>query len=199
MTNASELKKSNSSKLLGLFANEELFEQRQEGEGDLYEPVVSLPEMTQKAIDTLSDNKKGFFLMVEEEAIDEMAHENNSEKLLKAGQELDKSVEIAKEYAKKHKDTLVLVVADHETGGLTIEDVSNSIESGDGMSKEDGPFKAANSNNQFMIDWTTNGHGGGTVPLTATGAESELFKGTYENTHIFDALKQAMGLKNKDK
>lgn len=197
VTNASDLEKSNSDKLLGLFANEEMFEQNQEGEGDLYAPVVSLPEMTKKAIHTLSENKKGFFLMVEEEGTDEMAHENNAEKMLKAGQELDKSVEVAKDYTKKHPDTLVLVVADHETGGLTIEDVSSSDESGDGMSKEDGPFKATNSNSQFMIDWTTNGHGGGTVPLTATGAGSEQLKGTYENTHIFDALKQAMGLKGK--
>ncbi|MFD0050553.1 alkaline phosphatase [Actinomycetes bacterium NPDC127524] len=195
VTNANELKRAKNGKLLGLFANEEMFEQRPEGEGDLYEPVVPLPDMTKKAIDTLSKNKKGFFLMVEEEGTDEMSHENNAEKMIKAGQQLDKSVVIAKEYAKKHPDTLVLVVADHECGGLSIEDVDSKDESGDGISKEDGPFKVANSGNQFMMDWTTSGHGGVSVPLTATGAGAELLSGTYENTHIFDAIKKAMGLK----
>ncbi|MEH7351299.1 alkaline phosphatase [Gottfriedia acidiceleris] len=195
VTNANELQKAKNGKLLGLFANEEMFEQREEGKGDLYDPVVSLPDMTKKAIDTLSDNKKGFFLMVEEEGTDEMSHENNAEKMIKAGQELDKSVSVAKEYAKKHPDTLVLVVADHECGGLSIEDVDSKDESGDGISKEDGPFNVANSSNQFMIDWTTSGHGGVSVPLTAMGAGAELLSGTYENTYIYDAIKQAMGLK----
>ncbi|WP_445492534.1 alkaline phosphatase [Niallia sp. 03133] len=195
VTNKKDLEKTNSGKILGLFANEEMFEQREEGQGDLYNPVVPLPEMTKKAIDTLSKNKKGFFLMVEEEGTDEFSHENNAGKMIKAGQQLDKSVKIAKDYAKKHRDTLVLVVADHECGGLVIEDVSSSDESGDGISKEDGPFKVAKSNNQFTIDWTTSGHGGVTVPLTATGANAELLAGSYENTHIFDAMKNAMGLK----
>ncbi|WP_026679537.1 alkaline phosphatase [Fictibacillus gelatini] len=195
VTNKEELEKTNSKKLLGLFANEEMFEQRPEGEGDVYDPVVPLPEMTKKAIDTLSANKKGFFLMVEEEGIDEMSHENNAEKMIKAGRQLDQSVEVAKKYAKKHPDTLVLVVADHECGGLTIEEVDGKDESGDGISKEDGPFKVANSTNQFTIDWTTTGHGGVTVPLTATGAGAKQFEGIYENTHIFNALKKTMGLK----
>ncbi|WP_088011470.1 alkaline phosphatase [Gottfriedia acidiceleris] len=195
VTNAKDLQKAKNGKLLGLFANEEMFEQREEGKGDLYDPVVSLPDMTKKAIDTLSDNKKGFFLMVEEEGTDEMSHENNAEKMIKAGQELDKSVSVAKEYAKKHPDTLVLVVADHECGGLSIEDVDTKDESGDGISKEDGPFNVANSSNQFMIDWTTSGHGGVSVPLTAIGAGAERFSGTYENTFIYEAIKQAMGLK----
>lgn len=62
VTNKKELDKANSGKILGLFANEEMFEQREEGQGNLYNPVVPLPDMTKKAIDTLSKNKKGFFL-----------------------------------------------------------------------------------------------------------------------------------------
>ncbi|WP_445663926.1 alkaline phosphatase [Heyndrickxia sp. FSL W8-0423] len=197
ITNEKELKKAKGNKLLGLFANEEMFEQRPEGEGDIYDPVVSLPTMTKKAIDTLSKNKKGFFLMVEEEGIDEMAHENNAKLMLKAGKQLDKSVEIAKRFAKKHLDTLVLVVADHECGGLAIEEVNSSDESGDGISKEDGPFKVAKSKDQFVIDWTTSGHTAADVPLTAMGKGAELFNGFYENTHIYDAMVQAMGLKKK--
>ncbi|NEY18459.1 alkaline phosphatase [Bacillus ginsengihumi] len=196
VTNADQLKKARSGRLLGLFANEEMFEQRPEGQGDLYDPTVSLPTMTEKAIDTLSKNKKGFFLMIEEEAIDEMSHENNAKQMIKAGQQLDKSVSIAKEYAKKHPDTLVLVLADHDCGGISVESVDSQDESGDGISKEDGPFNIPNSKEDFMIDWTTSGHTAVDVPLTATGSGAELFKGTYENTYIHDALLKAMNIEN---
>ncbi|SCB81902.1 alkaline phosphatase [Fictibacillus enclensis] len=192
VTDKDGLMKTKNDKILGLFANEEMFEQRPEGEGDLYNPVVSLPDMTKKAIDTLSQNKRGFFLMVEEEGTDEMSHENNGKLMIKAGQQLDKSVEAAKKFAQKHPDTLVLVVADHECGGLSIEEVNGSDESGDGISKEDGPFTVAHSNDQFTLDWTTSGHGGVSVPLTAMGPGADQLAGTYENTNIFKVIKKAM-------
>ncbi|MDN4525885.1 alkaline phosphatase [Fictibacillus fluitans] len=195
VTNQKDLEGSNSHRLLGLFANEEMFEQNPEGEGDLYDPVVPLPDMTTKAIDTLSQNKKGFFLMVEEEGIDEMSHENNGKLMMKAGKQLDKSVQVAKDYAKKHPDTLVLVAADHESGGLSIEEVTPDDESGVGVSKEDGPFTPAHSKDEFNLDWSTNEHGGQSVPLTAQGPGAEKLQGTYENTEIFKAMKEAMHLK----
>ncbi|RYM04777.1 alkaline phosphatase [Sporolactobacillus sp. THM7-7] len=195
VTNQKDLMKAKGQKLLGLFANEEMFQQKPEGQGDLYDPTVPLPVMTKKAIDTLSDNKKGFFLMVEEEAVDEMAHANNAKLAIKSGQQLDKSVKIAKDFAKKHPDTLVLVLADHECGGLTVEAVDDGDESGDGVSKEDGPFPVAHSNQSFTVDWTTGGHSAVDVPLTAIGKNADLFQGTYENTHIHDALLKAMRIK----
>ncbi|MGW9019832.1 alkaline phosphatase, partial [Priestia megaterium] len=134
--NANELKYAKGQKVLGLFANEEMFQQAPEGEGDVYNPTVSLRDMTKKAIDTLSQNKKGFFLVVEEEGIDEMAHNNNASLTIKAGQQLDDTVKMAKKYAKTHPDTLVLVTADHSTGGLSLETTDKNDESGDGVSKE---------------------------------------------------------------
>lgn len=192
-----ELQKTKSGKLLGLFANEEMFQQNPEGEGDIYNPVVSLPDMTKKALDTLSTNKKGFFLMVEEEGTDEFAHANNAKMTIKSGQELDKAVKVAKEFAKKNPDTLVLVLADHETGGLSIEPVDSEDESGDGISQEDGPFAIAKSKQNFVVDWTTSGHTAVDIPLTATGKNAELFSGIYENTEVFSKLMQALGLKAK--
>ncbi|MNH84990.1 Alkaline phosphatase 4 precursor [compost metagenome] len=197
VTNKSDMQKAKGGKVLGLFANEEMFQQNEEGKGDLYNPVVSLPEMTKKAIDTLSSNKKGFFLMVEEEGTDEMAHENNAALTIKAGQELDKSVQVAKDFAKKNPDTLVLVLADHETGGFSIEAVDDKDESGDGISKEDGPFNIANSKDQFFVDWTTSGHTAVDIPITAMGRGAELFTGVYENTEIFNKMAKAMGLNIK--
>ena len=133
------MRRSRARKLLGLFANEEMFEQRPEGEGDLYEPVVSLSEMTSKALGILSRDRDGFFLMVEEEGIDEFAHRNNAEKTLLTGQALDKAVEVALRFAATHPGTLIVVAGDHETGGLAIENVVDDDESGDGVSAEDGP------------------------------------------------------------
>lgn len=192
-----ELQNAKNGKLLGLFSNEEMFKAKPEGEGDSYGSVVSLAEMTQKAIGTLSKNNKGFFLMVEEEGTDEMAHQNNAKLTIKSGQELDKAVKVAKEYAKKHPDTLVLVLADHETGGFSIENVDDKDETGDGMSKEDGPFAIANSKDQFVVDWTTSGHTAVDIPVTAMGKKASLFTGVFENTDVFHKLMQAMGLKVK--
>ncbi|GGA30437.1 alkaline phosphatase [Paenibacillus physcomitrellae] len=198
VTSKSELEQATSSKLLGLFANEEMFQQREEGKGDLYNPVVPLADMTKKAIDTLAKNDKGFFLMVEEEATDEMAHNNNAALTIKAGQELDKSVQVAKDFAKQNPDTLVLVLADHETGGFSIEPVEDTEdESGDGISKEDGPFAIKGSDQQFMVDWTTSGHTAVDVPVTAMGKNSVLFSGMFENTEVYNKLMLVMGLGNK--
>ncbi|REE70513.1 alkaline phosphatase [Paenibacillus taihuensis] len=197
VSNGTELSKAKGGKLLGLFANEEMFQQRPEGQGDIYNPVVSLPDMTKKAIDTLAANKKGFFLMVEEEGTDEFAHSNNAKMTIKAGQQLDRSVQIAKDFAKKNPDTLVLVLADHETGGFSIEEVDAKDESTDGVtiSSEDGPFAIANSKLNFVVDWTTSGHTAVDVPVTATGKNAELFSGVFENTEIFTKLMQSLGFK----
>lgn len=197
VTNTKDMQNAKGSKLLGLFANEEMFQQNPEGEGDIYDPVVSLPDMTKKAIDTLAKNNKGFFLMVEEEGTDEFAHANNAKMTIKAGQALDKSVQVAKDFAKKNPDTLVLVLADHETGGFSIEAVDEDDESGDGISKEDGPFAIANSKQNFVVDWTTSGHTAVDIPITAMGKNAQLFTGFYENTEVFAKLLQAMGLKAK--
>ena len=197
VSNKTDMQKAKGGKLLGLFANEEMFQQNPEGEGDIYNPVVSLPEMTKKALDTLSTNKKGFFLMVEEEGTDEFAHQNNAKMTIKAGQELDKSVQVAKDFVKKNPDTLVLVLADHETGGFSIEAVDADDESGDGISKEDGPFAIANSKLNFVVDWTTSGHTAVDIPITAMGKNAQLFTGIYENSEVFTKIMKSMGLKVK--
>lgn len=185
-------------KLLGLFANEEMFQQRPEGDGDIYEPVVSLQEMTAKAIEILSQNPNGFLLFVEEEAIDEMSHENNAPLMLKGVGELDKAVQTGLDYLATAPNTLLLVTADHECGGLTIEgpdDPDNPDESGDDstISGEDGPFPVAGSGYTFILDWTTTGHTGVRVPITATGPASDTLAGYYENTDLFVKLVAALG------
>jgi alkaline phosphatase len=192
--NAAELSKVQRGKVLGLFANEEMFEYHNEGEGDLYEPSVRLPVMTKKAIELLSRDRDGFFLFVEEEGIDEMAHHSNANLMIKAGAELDRTVKIALDFAARTPGTLVLVVGDHETGGLAIENVDPNDENGVGEQSED-IVPIANSNLKMVADWTTNGHTGAAVPITASGPGAHRLNGFIRNTDVHDAVLKAMGFR----
>ncbi|MCC3269428.1 alkaline phosphatase [Arthrobacter gengyunqii] len=191
------LQESESSMLLGLFANEEMFQYGDDVDAR-YQPTVPLTDMTAKALEVLSPADEGFFLMVEEEGIDAFSHVNNAELTIEAGIEFDRSVALAKDFAEQDGDTLLIVVGDHQTGGMTIESVDvpepgeEPDESGDGPSAEDGPLPVANSEQQFMVDWSTGGHTALDVPLTAAGPGSELLTGVYENTRIFDIMVQMM-------
>ncbi|WP_346356017.1 alkaline phosphatase [Azotosporobacter soli] len=79
----------------------------------------SLAELTQKAVDVLSENNNGFFLMVEGGRIDHAAHQHDAAGIIKDTLAFDDAVTVAYNFYLKHpKETLILVVADHETGGL---------------------------------------------------------------------------------
>jgi alkaline phosphatase len=79
-----------------------------------------LDEMTQVALDVLARNPKGFFLMVEGASIDKQAHQMDGERWILDTIEFDRAVAVARAFADQHPDTLVLVTADHETGGVGI-------------------------------------------------------------------------------
>ena len=202
VTDADQLRAAVGPRLLGLFANQELFRQRPEGQGDGYDPPVSLAEMTAKAIDVLARNPDGFFLMVEESAIDRMAHRNNAPLTLKGVLELDRAVQVALRHAEADPATLVIVTADHECGGLAIagsDDPPYPYEPGGGLSDaalagEDGPFPVAGADHGFVMGWATTGHTAVPVPVTATGPGAERLTGCYENTHLFGVMAEAMGL-----
>ncbi len=98
--------------LLGLFAAQEFFVQTAEGFGAIYDPPVALADLTSAAIEILAQNPNGFFLMVEESAIDRMAHRNNAPLTLKGVLELDRAVQVALAFASRVPDTL-----DHRHGG----------------------------------------------------------------------------------
>ncbi|WP_404322370.1 alkaline phosphatase [Cytobacillus firmus] len=79
----------------------------------------SLKEMTEKAIDVLAKGEQGFFLMAEGARIDHASHAGDITSIWKETIEFDEAVKYAVEWAKKDKETLVLVVADHETMGIS--------------------------------------------------------------------------------
>lgn len=189
-------------KLLGLFAGQELFVQNAEGFGGSYDPQVPLADMTASAIEILSQNPEGFFLMVEESAIDRMAHRNNAALMLKGVLELDRAVQVALAFAIRSPDTLIVVTADHECGGLAVAgslDQPYPYEPGGGLldallAGEDGPFPVAGSNYGFVLGWASTGHTSAPVPITATGPGAERLSGSIENTDLFHAMASAMNL-----
>jgi alkaline phosphatase len=79
---------------------------------------LPLDKIVSKSIDILSANKKGFFLMVEEGKVDWACHANDTGSTIGNMFDLDKAVAAALEFQKTHKDTLIIVTGDHETGGL---------------------------------------------------------------------------------
>jgi alkaline phosphatase len=192
VTTGAALRKAKGRKVLGLFANEEMFEHREEGHGDIYDPVVPLRDMADKALDILSRDRDGLFVLIEEEGIDEMAHENNAGLMIKAGQALDRTVRLAVRFARQHPGTLIVVQGDHETGGLTIENPDTADESGEELSREDGPFTVKGTNLQVFADWTTGQHTGADTPITASGPGSKRFDGVIDNTDVHDFISKAM-------
>ena len=191
VSDAEGLAASDPDKLLGLFANRTMFEKAPEPDGN-NDRSVSLEQMTDKAVEILSQNEKGFVLIVEEEAIDELAHANNAEKTIEAVQLMDEAVASAKDFASGRNDTLLITTADHETGGMAIEDTGTRDESGEDISAEDGPFAVADSDFEFMVDWTTTGHTNVDVPLTAMGPGSQRLTGYYENTFVYEVMRDAL-------
>ena len=133
-----------------------------------------LIEATKKAIDVLSRNDKGFFLMVEGSQIDWGNHQNDIRYQTLEVQDFDRAVGEAIKFAKKDGETLIIVTADHETGGL-------GINGGD------------MSTGRIEAGFTTMGHTGVMVPVLAFGPKSELFSGIYENTEIFHKMVKAYG------
>jgi alkaline phosphatase len=79
-----------------------------------------LDEMTDKALQVLAKNPKGFVAMIEGASIDKQAHLMDSDRWIEETMEFDRAVQVAKDFASKHPDTLVIVTADHECAGATI-------------------------------------------------------------------------------
>jgi len=158
-------------KLLGLFNDEQM--------NRPYSP--SMVEMTQTAMDILSKNPNGFFLMVEGGLIDWACHANKAQETINDTIEFDEAVSLAVSFANSTSDTLVIVTADHETGGMSVE-MSPS-----GSPDEDGPFSMPDGKD-YYINWTTDYHTDANVPVSAMGPGSGALSGTYENTHIFDVM-----------
>ncbi|MHC4520235.1 MAG: alkaline phosphatase [Planctomycetota bacterium] len=164
---AAELRSVRAPYLLGLFQVEAL---------TTIPPEPPLALLTRKAIGALrnaelspSGQRNGFFLMVEGSQIDWAGHSNDADNCVRQTLLFDQAVKAAVDFALRDGRTLVIVTADHETGGLTI------------------PSKSADETD-VEVAWSTGGHTASPVPIYAMGPHAERFAGVYDNTEIAKRL-----------
>jgi len=169
-----QLRSVNAPYLLGLFQYEGL---------KTVPPEPMLALMTRKAIRCLRGarrampgRRKGFFLMVEGSQIDWACHSNDADSCVRQTLLFDEAVKAAIDFALADGRTLVLVTADHETGGLTIPG---------------GSLKGTDAE----VKWSTKSHTGTPVPIFALGPNAERFAGVYDNTEIPRRLAQLLGIR----
>jgi alkaline phosphatase len=142
----------------------------QEGRGDF------LPRASQLAIQNLDKNKSGFFLMIEGSQIDWGGHANDAEYIRQELMDFDAAIGKVLDFAEKDGNTLVIVTADHETGGFAL--------SGNEDDKKQ---------NAVIPAFTTKNHTATAVPVFAYGPGAEEFMGIYQNNSIFDKMMKAFG------
>jgi len=124
----------------------------------------TLGQMTQKALAVLDHDADGFFVMVEGSQIDWLGHDNAPLADVQAEVlDFDDAIRVARAYQRQHAGTLIVVLADHETGGLALhEDMKG----------------------EFGAHYTTTGHSGEMIPLFAAGPGAERFAGIHDNDDV---------------
>ncbi len=118
----------------------------------------NLEQMAGKAIDLLDDTEEGFFLMIEGAHIDKHSHNNEDAKMTEALEEFDRTVELVLDYAKADGETLVVITADHETGGIT-------------------------PNGNGTYSFTQGSHSAANVPVRVYGSDKIITKGEVLNNY----------------
>lgn len=136
------------------------------GTTDFYDTNPHLVEMAQAALDMLDDDPDGFFLMIEGSRIDHAGHQNDIRRNIFETLEFSDTVGVVLDWAAGRDDTLIVVTADHETGGLSILENNGA-----------GKFPT--------VDWSTNNHTATNVPVYALGPGADSVSGAIDNTSIY--------------
>ena len=132
-----------------------------------------LARASMKGISLMNQNKNGFFMMIEGSQLDDYGHFNQLDLLMKETLDFDQTVGEVMKWAAKDGETLVVVTADHETGGLTL--VNGNQDEG-----------------RVECCFSTKDHSGAMVPVYAFGPGAENFTGIFENTDVFKKIKKLM-------
>ncbi|HPC64827.1 MAG TPA: alkaline phosphatase [Anaerohalosphaeraceae bacterium] len=159
--------------VLGLFAEEGMM---------TFPPEPSLAQMTQTAVGLLSSPagewfapRPRFFLMVEGSQIDWAAHNNDADNCIRQTLLFDLAVKEAMDFAQRNRDTLVIVTADHETGGLILRTTKEK---------------------QLRAYWTSKDHTAADVPIYSFGPGSQRFSGMMNNTDIPKRIAELVGIRD---
>lgn len=132
-----------------------------------------LARASMKGISLMNQNRNGFFMMIEGSQLDDYGHFNQLDLLMKETLDFDKTIGEVMKWAAKDGETLVVVTADHETGGLTLVNGN----------KDEGRVECC---------FSTKDHSGAMVPVYAFGPGAENFTGIFENTDVFKKIKKLM-------
>ena len=132
-------------------------------------------EMTNYALDYLNDKCNGFFLMTEGSQIDWAGHSNDVDYMIREFKDFDLTIKDLINFVSNNKDTLLLITADHETGGLQL------------MKQKD---------DSFEVQWGTGSHTGVPVGVYAYGPGSQNFNGIMDNTDIFYKILEVLDYQN---
>lgn len=147
------------------------------GASDLSEPTVYLQKASAKALDVLSRNSdNGYFLMIESALIDGYGHNNDSEGMIAEMKEFDALLRQLVAYVDQHPETLLVVTADHETGGTWLNYTGYEV----------------GGSSPVAMSYSTRGHSGVVVPIFAYGEGAEAFAGVMKNTDIPKKIEQLM-------
>jgi alkaline phosphatase len=174
VTSEQELRSTQHPYVLGLFQLEAL---------TTAPPEPSLSTLTREAIRVLeqagrasANSKSGFFLMIEGSQIDSACHEHNARRAIRQTLLFDQAVQAAIDFALQGGHTLVIVTADHETGGLSLSG-------------------ADDKNPERRVHWSSWGHTGSPVPIGALGPGAAMFAGTQDNTNIPSKIAQLLNIR----
>ena len=110
--------------------------------------------------------------MVESSQLDISLHSNSALEFKAEIHDTEKAIEALLDFARKDRNTLLIVTADHETSGLAIAD--------------------GKIGRKVDLAFTTNGHTAALVPIFTYGPGAEIFKGIYDNTEIFNKITQLL-------
>lgn len=144
-----------------------------------------LPDATRLALDYLSKSPDGFFLMVEGSQIDWEGHGTRVEGIVQEVRDFDKAIGVALDFAEKHGNTLVIVTADHETGGFALSPP---------MVRKQWRYEEVQGSFYQNADALPSAaHTATMVPVFAYGPMAQRFAGVYHNNEIFHKIVELMG------
>jgi len=149
-----------------------------------------LPKATELGIQFLNKDAENpnFFLMIEGSQVDWGGHDNDAEYLISELIDFDDAIGMALDFAEADGNTLVIVTADHETGGFTLSSTLKSVKD----SSSYGDYT------EITGTFSTKGHSATLIPVFAYGPGAEAFSGVYENTEIFHKILQATNWNKKN-
>lgn len=175
---------------------------------DRKEGDTKLSDLVKAAIEYL-DNENGFFMMAEGGKIDWASHANDAKTAILETIDFSNAIEVAYKFYLEHpNETLIVVTADHETGGLSFgkekgyevyfEELDSQISSkdvtADTYEKGGAKKEIEEANKKAKMGWSTKSHTGTAIPIFAIGIGSENFAGRMDNTDIPKKICKSLGI-----